>query len=145
LNARAAGMAALLWAVRAGAPLPVPPVRGIAPARDPGLADGLYEAMGYRVLGSRALRVDRVERLAMAARRLARQGPFGPVQELITIAGCRKDELAGVLASLGYRAAVDTSGVTFHARRRLRSRKPAPRTATVDGPFAKLGALRLAR
>src|SRR4029077_7441430 len=74
LNTRAAATAALLWAIRAGAPLPVPPVRGIAPVRDASLADGVYEAMGYRVLGPRVLRVDRVERLAMAARRLARQG-----------------------------------------------------------------------
>jgi ATP-dependent RNA helicase SUPV3L1/SUV3 len=145
LNPRAAAMAGLLWAVRAGAPLPVPALRGVAPIRDAGLADGLYEAMGYRVLGSRALRVDRVERLAMAARRLARQGPFAPVPELVAIAGCRKDELPGVLASLGYRAVMDASGVTFHARRRPPPRKPARRAPPADGPFAKLGVLRLAR
>ncbi|HXP76204.1 MAG TPA: disulfide oxidoreductase, partial [Stellaceae bacterium] len=145
LNARAAGMAALLWAVRAGAPLPVATVRGVSPVRDAGIAEGLYEAMGYRVLGPRALRVDRVERLAMAARRLARQGPFAPAPELIAIAGCRKDELAGVLAALGYRAVVDASGVTFHPQRRPQPRKPARHAAPVDGPFAKLGALRLAR
>ena len=145
LNVRAGGMAALLWSVRAGAPLPLPPVRGVSPVRDPGLAEGLYEAMGYRVLGPRALRVDRVERLAMAARRLARLGPFAPVPELVAIAGCRKDELAGVLAALGYRAVMDASGVMFHARRRPQSRKSARHAAPTDGPFAKLGALRLAR
>ena len=145
LNARAGGMAALLWAVRAGAPLPLPPVRGVSPLRDPGLADGLYEAMGYRVLGPRALRVDRVERLALAARRLARQGPFAPTPELIATAGCRKDELAGVLAALGYRAVMDASGITFHARRRPQTRKPARHAVPADGPFAMLSALRRAR
>jgi ATP-dependent RNA helicase SUPV3L1/SUV3 len=145
LNTRAAATAALLWAIRASAPLPVPPVRGIAPVRDASLADGIYEAMGYRVLGPRVLRVDRVERLAMAARRLARQGPFAPAPELITIAGCRKNELAGVLAALGYRAVMDASGVTFHARRRPQPAKPRRPAAPADGPFAKLGALRLAR
>ena len=145
LNTRAAATAALLWAIRAGAPLPVPPVRGIAPVRDASLADGIYEAMGYRVLGPRVLRVDRVERLAMAARRLARQGPFAPAPELITIAGCRKNELAGVLAALGYRAVMDASGVTFHARRRPQPAKPRRPAAPADGPFAKLRALRLAR
>jgi ATP-dependent RNA helicase SUPV3L1/SUV3 len=145
LNTRAAATAALLWAIRASAPLPVPPVRGIAPVRDASLADGIYEAMGYRVLGPRVLRVDRVERLAMAARRLARQGPFAPAPELITIAGCRKNELAGVLAALGYRAVMDASGVTFHARRRSQPRKLTRDSARADGPFAKLGALRLAR
>jgi ATP-dependent RNA helicase SUPV3L1/SUV3 len=145
LNARAAEMAALLWAVRAGASLPAPTVRGTSPVRDTGIADALYEAMGYRVLGPRALRADRVERLAMAARRLGRQGPFGSVPELAQTAGCRKDELAGVLAALGYRAVVDASGVTFHARRRPQPKKPAPPAASADSPFAKLGALRLAR
>jgi ATP-dependent RNA helicase SUPV3L1/SUV3 len=100
--------------------------------------------MGYRLLGPRALRVDRVERLALAARRLARQGPFGPLPELAQTAGCRKDELAAVLAALGYRAVIDASGVTFHARRRPQPRKPARHQAPADGPFAKLGALRLA-
>jgi ATP-dependent RNA helicase SUPV3L1/SUV3 len=145
LNPRAAGMAALLWAVRAGAPLPAPSVRGVSPIRDADIGEGLYEAMGYRVLGPRALRVDRVERLAMTARRLARQGPFAPVPELIAIAGCRKNELAGVLAALGYRAVMEASGVTFHARRRPQPRKPTRHPAAADGPFAKLGALRLAR
>jgi len=145
LNGRAAAMAALLWSVRAGAPLPAPQVRGASPPRDSAIPDGLYEAMGYRVLGPRALRVDRVERLALAARRLARQGPFGPVPELAQTAGCRKDELAAVLAALGYRAVMDANGVSFHARRRPQPRKPAPHAAPADGPFAKLGALRLAR
>ncbi|HLJ20235.1 MAG TPA: helicase-related protein [Stellaceae bacterium] len=145
LNPRAAGMAAMLWAVCAGAVLPVPSVRGASPVRNVDIADGLYEAMGYRVLGPRALRVDRVERLAMAARRLARQGPFGPLPELAQTAGCRKDELAGVLAALGYRAVMDASGVTFHARRRPQARKPVRHAAAADGPFAKLGALRHAR
>ncbi len=145
LNTRAAGMAALLWAVRAGAPLPAPPVRGASPIHDAGVAEGLYEAMGYRVLGPRALRVDRVERLAMTARRLSRQGAFAPVPELIAIAGCRKNELAGVLAALGYRAVMDASGVTFHARRRPQPRKTPRQPEAADGPFAKLGALRLAR
>jgi len=145
LNARAAAMAALLWTVRAGAPLPAPAVHGTSPVRDAGIADDLYAAMGYRVLGPRVLRADRVERLALAARRLARQGPFGPAPELAQTAGCRKDELAGVLAALGYRAVMDANGVSFHARRRPQPRKPLHHAAPADGPFAKLGALRHAR
>jgi ATP-dependent RNA helicase SUPV3L1/SUV3 len=144
LNGRASAMSALLWAVREGAVLPMPTVRGASPVRDVGIPDGLYEAMGYRVLGPRALRVDRVERLALATRRLARRGPFGASPELAQTAGCRKDELAAVLAALGYRAVMDSTGVTFHARRRPQPRKPARHAAPADGPFAKLGALRLA-
>jgi ATP-dependent RNA helicase SUPV3L1/SUV3 len=145
LNARAAGMAGLLWAIHNGAALPAPTFRGTSLPRDPALPVGLYEAMGYRSLGTRAIRIDRLERLALAARRLARQGPFAPLPELAQTAGCRKDELPSVLAGLGYRAVVDESGTRFHARRRPAPRKaPTPEVAP-EGPFAKLGALRIAR
>jgi ATP-dependent RNA helicase SUPV3L1/SUV3 len=146
LSARAAAQAGLLWAVYEGAALPVPALRGPTVPRDAALPEGIYAAMGYRLMGTRALRADRVERLAMAARRLARQGPFAPVPELAQIAGCRKEELPGVLTALGYRAAMDETGVSFHARRRPQERrKPRPDAARADGPFALLGALRRAR
>jgi len=145
LNACAAGMAGLLWAIHHGAALPVPTLRGTSLPRDPALPAGLYEAMGYRTLGTRAIRIDRLERLAMAARRLARQGPFAPLPELAQNAGCRKDELPSVLAGLGYRAVVDGSGTRFHARRRPAPRKAPTAESMPEGPFAKLGALRIAR
>ena len=49
----------------------------------------------------RSIRATRPLARSEAAAR--RQGPFAPAPELITIAGCRKNELAGVLAALGYR------------------------------------------
>ena len=50
-----------------------------------------------------------------------------------------------MLAALGYRAVMDANGITFHARRRPQPAKPRRPAAPADGPFAKLGALRLAR
>jgi ATP-dependent RNA helicase SUPV3L1/SUV3 len=140
-----AALSAMLWSVYQGASLPAPLVRGPSLARDPALADGLYAAQGYRLLGERALRVDRVERLAAAARRLARQGPFQPLPELAEIAGVKAAALTAILAALGYRAAVDDGGVSFHRARRGGERRPPRRNTSADGPFAKLGALRLAR
>ena len=151
LKPRAAALRALLWAVERGACPPAVP--GLAAPRDPAVSEAGYAAMGWCVLGPRVLRVDRVERLAAAARRLARQGAFAATPELAQLAGASLADLASMLPALGYRAAVDESGVTFHARpaRAKRHGKPARRRRRgreeprEDGPFAKLKELRLAR
>ncbi len=155
LRPRAAGLRALLWAVWRGEG--VPPVPAAAAPRDPAVSPAAYAAMGWRVLGPRVLRVDRVERLAAAARRLARQGPFAATPALARLGGGGIDELVPVLAALGYRAVLGEGGVSFHARshrnRKTRrsnaARGPQQRRgdegAAADGPFAKLKELRLAR
>ena len=101
--------------------------------------------MGYRVLGARVLRVDKVEGLAAAARRLARQGSFGPTPELAALAGSSLHDLAAMLTSLSYRAVHDDHGVTFHARRNAKRRTHHRHAAHADSPFAKLATLRLAQ
>ncbi|HUC64394.1 MAG TPA: helicase-related protein [Stellaceae bacterium] len=154
LKPRAAALRGLLWAVWHGAAAPAVP--GLAALRDPAVSDAAYRAMGWRVLGPRVLRVDRVERLAAAARRLARQGPFGATPALAQLAGSSSDDLTAMLPALGYRAVLGENGVSFQARgrragperqgaasrRRKQRRDEAP---AADGPFAKLRELRLAR
>ena len=154
LKPRAAALRGLLWAVWHGAAAPAVP--GLAALRDPAVSDAAYRAMGWRVLGPRVLRVDRVERLAAAARRLARQGPFGATPALAQLAGSSSDDLTAMLPALGYRAVLGENGVSFQARgrragperqgaasrRRKQRRDDAP---AADGPFAKLRELRLAR
>ena len=154
LKPRAAALRGLLWAVWHGAAAPAVP--GLAALRDPAVTDAAYRAMGWRVLGPRVLRVDRVERLAAAARRLARQGPFGATPALAQLAGSSSDDLTAMLPALGYRAVLGENGVSFQARgrragperqgaasrRRKQRRDDAP---AADGPFAKLRELRLAR
>ena len=144
LRRQAAEFAAVLWAVKQGAPAPTLPGSVAAP-RDPDTPDAAYAAMGYRVLGPRVLRVDRLERLAAAARRLAHKGPFGPDEELAALGGCSSDDLAAMLAALSYRAVKGESGVTFHARRAAKARRRKPHAPPADNPFAKLAALRLAQ
>jgi ATP-dependent RNA helicase SUPV3L1/SUV3 len=144
LKRDAACFAAMLWAVRNASAVPVLP-GGVAARRDPEVTEAAYAAIGYRVLGARLLRVDKVERLAAEARRLARQGPFGPSPELAALAGSSLHDLAAMLTSLAYRAVHDGNGVTFHARREARRRSATGRTPSGDGPFAKLAALRLAQ
>jgi ATP-dependent RNA helicase SUPV3L1/SUV3 len=155
LKPRAAALRALLWAVWRGEPVATVPAVG-AP-RDRDVPDGAYAAMGWRVLGPRVLRVDRVERLAAAARQLARQGPFGVSPALAQLAGCSPDELAAMLPALGYRFVPGDAGATFQPRARRHdterhgnspSRRRRPRRSdepAADGPFAKLRHLRLPR
>ncbi|MDB5408205.1 MAG: helicase [Rhodospirillales bacterium] len=143
LKPDAMALRGLLWSIRedAALPPPLPPPGMLALRRDADAA--FYAAIGYAPLGGRALRLDRVERLAAAARRLARQGKFAATPELAAIAAGSIDDLTPVLVGLGYRAVVGDAGVTFVARRRPRPRPPAP--VAEDNPFAKLRALRLVR
>jgi ATP-dependent RNA helicase SUPV3L1/SUV3 len=142
---------ALLWGVRQGRPVPrLPSARRLSkPIEvDPGLPPSFYAAIGFRVLDGLALRPDRLERLAAAARRLARGGPFVPAPELAGIAGVEPTALVGLLAALGYRAVIIGGEETFipSARRRRATDKAHRRRAPAQEghPFAKLRELKLA-
>jgi ATP-dependent RNA helicase SUPV3L1/SUV3 len=142
---------ALLWAVRHGRPVPrLPSARRLAkPIEvDPGLPLSFYASIGLCVLDGLALRPDRLERLAAAARRLARQGPFPAGVELAAIAGVEARALRGLLVGLGYRTVIDAGRETFVARpqRRRETTKTSRRGPHTGAghPFAKLRELKLA-
>ena len=141
---------ALLWAVRHGRAMPaLPPTRRLAKVIDidPALPRSFYTALGFFVADCLALRADRVERLAAAARRLARNGRFAADQRLASIAGVEPDELRPLLTALGYRAVIDAGAETFVARPRRRrqlANRSNPRPAREGNPFAKLRELKLA-
>lgn len=151
LRAEAMRFRALLWAVREGRPVPpLPPARRVMKPieTDPALPASFYEAVGLRVIDGIALRPDRLERLAAAARRLARRGAFVAGAELAATAGVEAAVLRRLLAALGYRAVIDAGEETFVQRPRRR------RETNHDGslhvrpgashPFAKLRELKLA-
>jgi len=151
LRADAMRFQALLWGVRHGRPVPVLPSarRLMKPIRiDPELPRSFYAAIGLRVLDGFALRPDRLERLAAAARRLARQGPFPAVAELVATAGVEPQALRGLLGALGYRTVIDAAGETFvprPQRRRETGKGSRGGRQTGEGhPFAKLRELKLA-
>ncbi|HYM03128.1 MAG TPA: helicase-related protein [Stellaceae bacterium] len=156
LKPRVAALRALLWGIWHGEPAPAVPA-GSSEKRQASIAEAAYDAVGYRVLGPRVLRLDRVERMAAALRKLARQGPFAATPSLAALAGCAVEDLARVVPALGYRAVLGETGVTFHARSRrgdnTRSRPPKRGRANkraappndADSPFAKLRELRIAR
>ncbi len=142
---------ALLWAVRHGRAVPRLPgarSRGKAIAVDPDLPASFYAAIGRRVIAGLALRPDRLERLAAAARGRARLGRFAGDAELAAIAGVAPGELRGVLLALGYRAVIEEGDEFFIAKPRRRGAPPPigsrPKPPREGHPFAKLKELKFA-
>jgi hypothetical protein len=150
LRSEALRFRALLWAIRHGRSVPsLPPARRLAKAIDidPALPRSLYAALGFFVADHLALRPDRVERVATAARRLARRGAFAADERLASIAGVEPGALRALLTALGYRAVIDAGAEIFVARPRRRREaidRGHPRPAREGHPFAKLQELKLA-
>jgi ATP-dependent RNA helicase SUPV3L1/SUV3 len=156
LKPAAIALKTLLWAIHhdmVDLVSPPPPGR-LALHLDPAVPEGFYAAIGYRVLGSLAVRADRLDRLALEAHRLVQQGPFPVTPKLLSLVGCRAEELTPVLAALGYRPVPEGDGLRFAAKGRTRDRqhgrkrgrhKAAQDAAVADSPFAVLKELRLVR
>jgi ATP-dependent RNA helicase SUPV3L1/SUV3 len=71
----------------------------------PALADaprGYYERVGYRLCGSRALRIDMLERLADLIRPMDVRAGFEATPDMLSITGCTLDQIAEILKSLGF-------------------------------------------
>ena len=153
LKPRAMALRALLWSVHVGAgPVGILPFGRPTFARQPGTPEELYAAAGYRVLSSRAVRVDVVEQIAGLALRLSRRNARVPGADLMRLLGCDVDELAPALAMLGYRIAVEEAGIRLFVAPRVRPFSGVPRRAARNqrgqdstSPFAALQALRSAR
>ena len=100
--------------------VPEPPQQGLtsAPA-DPSVPAGYYHAIGYRVCGSRAVRVDMLERLSDLIRprvywKPEQEGderPVGSVEgggftvipDMMSLVGCSGEEFSNILSALGFR------------------------------------------
>jgi ATP-dependent RNA helicase SUPV3L1/SUV3 len=141
---------ARLWAVRHGRETPpLPSARRLAKAieTDPALPVSFYAALGFFVADGLALRADRLERLAAAARRSGRNGPFTADDRFAAIAGVEPGALRRLLTALGYRAVIADGVESFVARPRRRreaARHTSPHPAREGHPFAKLRELKLA-
>ncbi|HLO78823.1 MAG TPA: helicase-related protein [Magnetospirillum sp.] len=134
---------ALLWAATHGRQPFAPPGERVAVAVAADVPADFYEAVGYRVLGPRAIRVDMLERFAAEARRLSREAKdgFAAPPTLASLLGLSADELADVLTALGYRRHDDNGAPRWLQPRRPAAKRP-PRTrnspAGDDSPFAVL-------
>ncbi len=100
---------------------------------DPEIQKGLYRAVGFRVAGERAVRVDILERLADLIRPALAWRPNAPGEKpagafdgngfiatvaMTSLAGCAGEDFASILRSLGYRM----------------ERRPAPVEAPAEMP-----------
>jgi ATP-dependent RNA helicase SUPV3L1/SUV3 len=117
----------LLWALqlkKAGtldlASLPVPPGQGLTSAIfDRSTPRGFYGVCGYRICGTRVVRIDMLERLADLVRERVfwrarfpdevrpsgsiEGGGFAIVPDMMSLVGCSGEEFEGILRSLGFR------------------------------------------
>ena len=141
-------LGALLWALfhgRAPETLPELPSGPRAWIRTAAAwPDAFYRALGYCRVGGTALRADRMEELAAAARRLARQGPFAATPALAGAAGLPLKVVPEALQALGYRHHPGEGGGTFQPlpeNRRARRRTGEPQAVNPCSPFARLKAL----
>ncbi len=128
---------ALLWSLRQSCPAAAPPGPKPAVMADAAVAPGFYDAVGYRVVGGVAVRVDMLERFAAETRALAKPGAFAPNRLLLSLLGLGNAATASVLGGLGYEP--DPEG-KFHPARRPRPRQRRE-PANPDSPFAVLKGL----
>ena len=106
-----------------------------------------FDAIGYRPVGARAIRADRLEELAVVLRTKGRDGRFTLDGTLAALVGSPLTDLPGIVTALGYRGVVEEGVTSFVAKKRPPHRKearaaPPPPLPSADHPFAKLGALR---
>ncbi|MEK9620923.1 MAG: helicase-related protein [Alphaproteobacteria bacterium] len=62
--------------------------------------DAFWLAVGYRRLGGRVMRVDMVERVALLMRNAAREGRFKISEDMMSLAGATRDQMAAMLLDL---------------------------------------------
>jgi ATP-dependent RNA helicase SUPV3L1/SUV3 len=96
----------ILWSLWEGfEAIPEVPPPGLVtiPAVE-GAPRGYYEKVGYRLCGSRALRIDMLERLADLIRPLDAKAGFEGSAEMLSITGCTLEQFAELMKGLGYDA-----------------------------------------
>jgi ATP-dependent RNA helicase SUPV3L1/SUV3 len=116
-NAEAMRLRARLFAVRHGLASSDGPTGAPSAMNDSSRPAEFFLACSYLAAGPRIVRLDRLERAAGILSRLSKSGPFVPPAELASILGCRPEELAAVLAALGY----DECDGRFERRARRRA------------------------
>lgn len=79
-----------------------PPAGRVAIDHIDGVSDAYWLATGYRRLGSRVMRVDMAERLSAVIRAAAREGKFQISEEMMSLAGATRDQMAEIILDLNY-------------------------------------------
>ena len=160
LTAEAIRLRAILWATRRGVGTPPVPVGRMSFAPLPEVETGFYGAIGYRLAGGVAVRVDVLERFAAEVRAAVREAKDGRAAKdgatllppaLLSGIGVSAADAGGVLETLGFMVESSEAGLIVRPRRRpARKIKPAAKPAATrrpvrpvraDSPFAVLEGL----
>ncbi|MGB2071774.1 MAG: helicase-related protein [Candidatus Puniceispirillaceae bacterium] len=121
-----------------------PPAGRVAIDAVADVPDAYWLAVGYRRLGQRVMRVDMVERVAMLVRVAARQGQFKIAEDMLSLAGATREQMAQMLLDLGCaivgeEAAEDPEKPPLQIFERKRKARP-PRTNKAPAPNQRRGA-----
>ena len=95
-----------------------------------GVPDEFWLAVGYRRLGGRVMRVDMVERVSLLVRNAAREGQFRISEEMLSLAGATRDQMAAMLLDMnckivGEEPDEDPEKPPIQIFERLRRQRPA--------------------
>ena len=144
MSSRDLTLRSILWALAHGQETaPAVPSRGeVALAAEPSLPESFWQAIGYAVLGGRALRVDMAERLAAGMRTLTRRGWSAAPDDLVSLSGSSREAFASIAQDLGFRARIVDGDVLVA---RFRQRPPRPEPLDPLSPFIGLAGLKIAR
>jgi ATP-dependent RNA helicase SUPV3L1/SUV3 len=96
----------VLWSLAKGFdefPEAPPPGLVTVPGLD-GMPDGYFDMAGYRLAGTRAIRIDMLERLADLTRAADSRGGFEATPDMLSITGMTLDQFADLMQGLGYKA-----------------------------------------
>ncbi|MCA8867744.1 MAG: disulfide oxidoreductase [Rhodobacteraceae bacterium] len=96
----------VLWSLWQGLdefPESPPPGLVTVPAL-PGMPDGYFEKAGYRQAGTRAIRIDMLERLADMTRSMDSRAGFEATADMLSITGLTLEQFADLMTGLGYKA-----------------------------------------
>lgn len=127
-------------------------------ATEKGVPRALYLAQGYATAGTRAIRVDVMERLTAKLREITRADKGKPQllpPELLSLAGLKRDEADEVFGFLGFslirekqtvgtgEEAKETETLMIRPKNKKHAaKKESPAPVNADSPFAALAALR---
>lgn len=110
-----------------------PPAPGhVAYALDGQTPDQWLTVAGFRRCGTKAIRIDMLERLDQALRDKQNDDVIVPTGELTGLVGCSNEEFVAVMRALGYeKLTLEDGAVRYRVRgRRGRPQRPAPQAAS---------------
>jgi ATP-dependent RNA helicase SUPV3L1/SUV3 len=122
----------VLWAIHQGIdPIPEAPIAGLTSIPLEDRPDEYYEMSGFRKAGSRAVRMDMLEKVAIMAREKAEKGILRADSDMMSFVGCSGQDFVAILNMLGYYEAPAQSG-TEPGEEAPAAKAPAVPTAQVQ-------------